>query len=85
MQKIRVLVVDDQTIVLDGICALLGLARDTQLVGETGSGRKALEVIRKLKLDIVPMDIATPIMGGLQATAECGRSLPDKSGGTYSI
>jgi YesN/AraC family two-component response regulator len=47
MQKIRVLVVDDHTIVRDGICALLNLAADMQVVGEAADGREALDKVRE--------------------------------------
>jgi DNA-binding NarL/FixJ family response regulator len=68
MQKIRVLVVDDHAIVRDGICALLGLTPDIEVVGEAANGREALEMVEKLTPDVVLMDIAMPIMGGLEAT-----------------
>jgi two-component system response regulator NreC len=68
MQKIRVLVVDDHTIVRDGICALLALAADIEVVGEAENGREALEKVRQLAPDVVLMDIAMPIMDGLEAT-----------------
>jgi DNA-binding NarL/FixJ family response regulator len=68
MQKIRVLVVDDHTIVRDGISALLALSMDIEVVGEAANGSEALEMVKKLKPDVVLMDIAMPIMGGLEAT-----------------
>ena len=68
MQKIRVLVVDDHTIVRDGICALLALAGDIEVVGEAANGSEALNMVKELQPDVVLMDIAMPIMGGLEAT-----------------
>jgi DNA-binding NarL/FixJ family response regulator len=68
MNKIRVLVVDDHTIVRDGICALLALAGDIEVVGEAENGSEAIEKVRELNPDIVLMDIAMPIMGGLEST-----------------
>jgi two-component system response regulator NreC len=68
MEKIRVLVVDDHTIVRDGICALLALAADIEVVGEAENGREALDKVRQLAPDVVLMDIAMPIMDGLEAT-----------------
>ena len=76
MQKIRVLVVDDHTIVRDGICALLGLAGDMEVVGEAANGREALEMVQKLVPDVVLMDIAMPVMGGLEATRRIRKELP---------
>jgi two-component system response regulator NreC len=76
MQKIRVLVVDDHTIVRDGICALLGLAGDMEVVGEAANGREALEMVRKLVPDVVLMDISMPVMGGLEATRRIRKEFP---------
>ena len=76
MQKIRVLVVDDHTIVRDGICALLDLAGDIEVVGEATNGSEALNMVRELHPDVVLMDIAMPIMGGLEATRRISREYP---------
>ena len=67
MRKITVLVVDDHIIVRDGICTLLALAGDMEVVGEAANGREGLEKVAKLLPDVVLMDIAMPIMGGLEA------------------
>lgn len=77
MQKIRVLVVDDHTIVRDGICALLGLAGDIEVVGEASNGIEAIDVVRKLKPDVILMDIAMPVMGGLEATHRIRDEYPE--------
>jgi len=76
MQKIRVLVVDDHTIVRDGICALLALAGDIEVVGEAANGREALDMVEELTPDVVLMDIAMPVMGGLEATRRIRREFP---------
>ena len=76
MQKIRVLVVDDHTIVRDGICALLALAGDIEVVGEAVNGNEALKMVAKLQPDVVLMDIAMPIMGGLEATRRVRKNFP---------
>ncbi|HUT68811.1 MAG TPA: response regulator transcription factor, partial [Dehalococcoidales bacterium] len=76
MQKIRVLVVDDHTIVRDGICALLALAGDIEVVGEATNGNEALKMVSKLHPDVVLMDIAMPIMGGLEATRRISKEFP---------
>jgi len=77
MQKIRVLVVDDHTIVRDGICSLLSLTPDIEMVGEAATGREALETVRKLLPDIVLMDISMPLMDGLEATRQIHKELPE--------
>ena len=76
MQKIRVLVVDDHTIVRDGICALLALAGDIEVVGEAANGSEALKMVRELTPDVVLMDITMPIMSGLEATRRICKEFP---------
>lgn len=76
MQKIRVLVVDDHTIVRDGVRALLALAGDVEVVGEAANGREAIEMVRQLAPDVVLMDIAMPILGGLEATRRIRKEFP---------
>lgn len=68
MKRIRVLIVDDHTLVRDGIKALLALATDMEVVGEAANGLEALEKVKELAPDVVLMDLAMPIMGGLEAT-----------------
>ena len=68
MKKIRVLIVDDHTLVRDGIKALLALAMDIEVVGEAANGMEALEKVKEFVPDVVLMDLAMPIMGGLEAT-----------------
>ena len=68
--KIRVLIVDDHAVVRDGIRALLALQRDMQVIGEAVNGKDALEKTIKLLPDVVVMDIAMPVMNGLEAAEE---------------
>jgi len=76
MQKIKVLVVDDHPIVRDGICVLLAVVGDIEVVAEAANGREAIELVKELQPDVVLMDIAMPIMGGLEATRRICREFP---------
>ncbi|MBM4431001.1 MAG: response regulator transcription factor [Chloroflexi bacterium] len=76
MQKIRVLVVDDHTIVRDGICSLLSLVGDIEIVGEASNGKDALEKLAQLAPDVVLMDIAMPLINGLEATRRIRKEFP---------
>jgi DNA-binding NarL/FixJ family response regulator len=77
MRKIRVLIIDDHTIVRDGICSLLGLAGDLEVVGEAANGREGLDMVGKLLPDVVLTDIAMPIMGGLEAVRRIRKEFPE--------
>jgi DNA-binding NarL/FixJ family response regulator len=76
MQKIKVLIVDDHTLVRDGIRALLALVADVKVVGEAANGKEALEKVRKLAPDVVLMDLAMPIMSGLESTRRIRKRFP---------
>lgn len=76
MQRIRVLIVDDHPIVRDGIRALLALAGDIEVIAEASNGREALDKVEELAPDVVLMDLAMPIMGGLEATRRIHRDFP---------
>jgi two-component system response regulator NreC len=76
MARIRVLVVDDHTIVRDGICALLALTGDIEVIGEATNGSEALKMVKEFHPDVVVMDIAMPIMGGLEATRRISKEFP---------
>jgi len=65
---IRVLLVDDHTILREGVRALLAGEREIVVVGEAGDGREALEKVETLRPDIVLMDMVMPGMNGLEAT-----------------
>jgi DNA-binding NarL/FixJ family response regulator len=65
---IRVLVVDDQAMVREGLRMILDLQDDIEVVGEAGDGRGALQAVAEHHPDVVLMDIRMPGMDGLQAT-----------------
>lgn len=74
---VRVVVVDDQTSVRDGLVALLGTLPDITVVGTAGDGAVALEVIAREAPDAVLMDLRMPGVDGVQATEQLSRTHPD--------
>lgn len=65
---IRVLVVDDHTLVRAGLCRILESQDDVQVVAETGSGREAIALCEKLRPDVIVLDFGLPDMDGLEVT-----------------
>jgi DNA-binding NarL/FixJ family response regulator len=69
-RTIKVLVVDDHTMVRDGICSVLTLQKDIDVVGEAVNGQEGLDKALNLMPNVVLMDISMPVMSGLEATKE---------------
>ena len=74
--KIRTLIADDHTLLRNGICALLADEPDIVIVGEASDGREAVRLAGQLKPDVVLMDIAMPLLNGLEATRQIKREHP---------
>jgi DNA-binding NarL/FixJ family response regulator len=68
--SIRVIVADDQALVRDGLVALLEVAPDIEVVGQAENGEQAVALARRLRSDVVVMDIRMPVMDGLAATSQ---------------
>lgn len=68
MVKIRVLLVDDDALVLAGLRMILSSAEDLEVVAEAGDGARAVAAVRKHRPDVVLMDIRMPEMDGITAT-----------------
>lgn len=73
---IRVLIVDDQALVREGIRAILGPAHDIEIVGEAGDGEEALAQAARLTPDVALMDLKMPRMNGVQATRALRQQQP---------
>ena len=76
MEPIRVLLVDDHTMVRQGLRVLLEAEKDIAVVGEGETGRQAVQLAKKLLPSVVVMDIAMPVLNGLEATRQITREVP---------
>ncbi len=70
MKQIRVLLVDDHQIILDGLNSLLSATEDIRVVHTANNGREAIDTLKVLTVDVVMMDIDMPVMNGLDAAME---------------
>jgi two-component system, NarL family, response regulator NreC len=73
MDKIRILLADDHTILREGIRSLLEKQADFEVVAEAENGRQAVDLVRQFKPDVVLMDIAMPLLNGIHATDQIRR------------
>ncbi len=77
MEKITVLLADDHIVVRQGLKALLAAEGDMEIVGEADNGRQAVQLAKKFLPNVVVMDIAMPVLNGLEATRQITRMLPN--------
>jgi len=76
-RNIRVLVVDDHTMVRTGICAVLALQKDMEVVGEAVNGQDAFDKVLRLLPNVALVDIVMPVMSGIEATKLISRECPE--------
>jgi DNA-binding NarL/FixJ family response regulator len=75
-KKITVLLADDHAVVREGLRALLAIEPDIAVVGEAQSGRQAVRMTKKLLPAVVVMDIAMPLLNGLEAARQILKAVP---------
>src|SRR2546422_2337445 len=77
MKPITVLLAEDHQIVREGFRSLLKHEDDIEVVGEAETGRQAVQLTRKLRPSVVVMDIAMPLLNGLEPTRQIRKDFPD--------
>jgi DNA-binding NarL/FixJ family response regulator len=70
MERIRLVIVDDQPLLRTGFRMILEAERDMAVIGEAGNGEEAVALSRRLQPDVVLMDIRMPVMDGVEATRQ---------------
>ena len=75
--KIKVLLVDDHTVVLKGLAFFLSTQEDLELVGEANNGKEALVKVGETTPDVILMDLYMPEMDGVEATAYIKKEYPN--------
>ena len=78
MEKKKILIVEDHTILREGLKVLLTTNPEIEIAGEAGDGREAIWLVEKLNPDMVLMDLSMPRMDGMQAIREIKRRWPEK-------
>lgn len=76
MKRISVLLADDHTVVRQGLRALLAAEPDIEVVGEAENGRQAVNLASTATPDIVVMDLAMPLLNGMEATRQIVKNQP---------
>jgi DNA-binding NarL/FixJ family response regulator len=72
-RRIRVMLVDDQTLVRQGVRSLLALAEGVEVIAEASDGKQAIDMIPQVRPDVVLMDMRMPVMSGLEALQTLAR------------
>lgn len=76
MKTISVILADDHTMVREGLRALLAIESDIQVLGEAHNGREAVEMVTRLKPEVIVMDIAMPLLNGIGAATRLREVAP---------
>jgi len=76
-KRIRVLVVDDHTMIRAGICSVLALQKDMEVVGEADNGQDAFDKVLRLLPHVALVDIVMPVMSGIEATKLISKECPE--------
>lgn len=77
MKKIRILIVDDHNLIINGIKSLLSPIQNFEIIGEANDGQQAIDLSLKIKPDVIIMDISMPVLSGIDATKIILEKLPE--------
>src|SRR5580704_1811351 len=76
MKRITVLLAEDHTVMREGLWCMLKHEPDIEVIGQVQDGRQAVALTKKLCPDVVLMDIAMPLLNGLEATRQVLKAVP---------
>jgi DNA-binding NarL/FixJ family response regulator len=76
MNRIRILLADDQALFREGVRTLLSMEPSIEIAGEAANGAEVVEAARTLRPDLVLMDLRMPVMGGVEATRRVREACP---------
>ena len=74
---IRIIIVDDHSVVRQGLKMFLGLDPELEVIGEAENGAEALKLVEELTPDVVLMDLLMPVMGGIEAIGQIKSRFPE--------
>ncbi|MEW8013386.1 MAG: response regulator transcription factor [Candidatus Sedimenticola endophacoides] len=74
---IQLLLADDHPLLLEGIVSRLSSVADIEVVGQANNGQQVLDMVAEVRPDVVMMDLAMPVMNGLEATRQLKQDYPD--------
>ena len=77
MRRTRIVLADDHNLIRSGLKLLLERQEDLEVVGEAGNGRAAVECVERTRPDVVVLDIAMPLLNGIEAARQIAARWPD--------